>query len=707
MKFHPKFLAISALAALISVAACKSVSNQTVTTAPPNAIEASLLDDAGGDNWAAFGRTYGEQHFSPLSEINQGNIGRLGLAWSVDLPPGNPATGPIAVDGVLYTSTGYSVVRAFDAATGRQLWEYDPHAPEAAGVKLRQGWGSRVLARWNGKLYIGTQDGRLIAIDARTGKPLWQQMTLGDKDDVRFISGAPRVFDGKVIIGHGGADVGSIRGYVTAYDAETGKQLWRFYAVPGQPGVDTDETTQIAAKTWAGEWWKQGGGGTVWNAITYDKEFDTIYIGTGNGAPWNRKVRSAGQGDNLFLCSVVALDAKTGKYKWHYQTNPGESWDYNSSMDMELADLTIDGQARKVLMHAPKNGFLYVIDRKDGKLISAKPFVPVSWAKSIDLKTGRPIENPNIRYENGPVTISPGPNGAHSWTPMAYSPQTRLVYIPTIEMETTYDDRGISLKDWKRMPGGAIDFAVMPAPKGAGAKSTLVAIDPATQNEAWRIPTPAHFPAGVMATGGGLVFQGQTDAKFNAYDAKTGTLLWSFDAKAPIVSPPITYRAGGRQYVTVVVGVGVTASFLGQYFEEHGGIDYRTQARRILTFALDGKRTLPDRTPFKAVAAEDPEFRPNAAAAAAGMETYIRRCFICHGGDVISGGIAPDLRTSAVITDKDAFTSVVHEGMLVPNGMPRFEELSETERENLRQYLRTQADVLRKKDQKVVATPGG
>jgi quinohemoprotein ethanol dehydrogenase len=521
-------------------------------------------------------------------------------------------------------------------------------------------------------------------------------MTLGDKDDVRFISGAPRVFDGKVIIGHGGADVGAIRGYVTAYDAETGKQLWRFYAVPGQPGVDTDETTQIASKTWAGKWWTQGGGGTVWNAITYDKEFDTIYIGTGNGAPWNRKVRSAGQGDNLFLCSVVALDAKTGKYKWHYQTNPGESWDYNSSMDMQLADLTIDGKPRKALMHAPKNGFLYVIDRKDGKLISAEPFVPVTWAKGIDLKTGRPIENPNIRYENGPVTVSPGPNGAHSWTPMAYSPQTRLVYIPTIEMATTYDDRGIPLENWKRMPGAAIDFAVMPAMASGGARSSLVAIDPVTQKHVWQVPTPAHFPAGVMATGGGLVFQGQSDAKFNAYEAKTGKLLWSFDAKAPIVSPPISYKAGGRQYVTLIVGAGVTAGFLGTYFQENGGVEYRSQARRILTFALDGKQTLPARVPYKAVATEDPDFYSNDAAAEAGMATYIRRCFVCHGGDAISGGLAPDLRTSEAITDKDVFTSIVHEGMLVPNGMPRFEELSEMERENLRQYIRTRANELRK-----------
>src|SRR3546814_470309 len=411
---------------------------------------ARLLDGSDGADWPAFGRTYGEQHYSPLDEVNRDTVSRLGLAWSVDLPLGNSVTGPVAVDGVLYTATGYSVVRAFDAATGRQLWEYDPGAPEAAGRKLRQGWGSRGIAWWNGKVYTGTQDGRLIAIDAKTGKPLWSQMTVG-KGDVRFISGPPRVFDGKVIIGHGGADVGSIRGYVTAYDAETGKQLWRFWTVPGQPGVDDDETTRIAAESWSGEWWKYGGGGTVWNAITYDAELDTIYLGTGNGAPWNHKIRSAGKGDNLFLASVVALDAKTGKYKWHYQFNPAESWDYNASMDMELADLQIDGKARKVLMTAPKNGFFYVIDRTNGKVISAEPYVKVTWASKIDLKTGRPVERPGIRYEDAPATIMPTPIGAHSWLPMAYSPQARLVYIPAIELEARSEEHTSELQSLMRI----------------------------------------------------------------------------------------------------------------------------------------------------------------------------------------------------------------------------------------------------------------
>lgn len=293
----------------------------------------------------------------------------------MDLEPGNPVTGPLAVAGVLYFANSYSIVHAVDAVTGKLLWKYDPKAAEASGHKLRQGWGSRGIAWWNGRIYTGTQDGRLIAIDAKSGKPVWSTMTVG-KDDVRFISGQPRAFDGKIVIGHRGADVGSIRGYVTAYDAATGKQLWRFYTVPSNPADGFESAAlAMAAKTWAGEWWKYGGGGTVWNSITYDKESDTVYLGTGNGAPWNRKIRSAGKGDNLFLCSIVALDAKTGAYKWHYQVNPGESLDFNASMDMKLADTTIGSQPRKVLLTAPKNGFFYVLDQTNGKLISAEKYV--------------------------------------------------------------------------------------------------------------------------------------------------------------------------------------------------------------------------------------------------------------------------------------------------------------------------------------------
>jgi len=662
-----------------------------------------LNDDSDGRNWSGFGRTYGEQHFSPLTEISAANVKQLGLAWSMDLPVGNSVSAPLAIDGVLYFTRGYSVITAVDALTGEELWVHDPKAPEAAGEKLRQGWGSRGIAWWNGKIYAGTQDGRMIALDAKTGKQVWSSMTMGEKD-ARFISGPPRVFDGKVIIGHGGADVGAIRGYVTAFDAETGKQLWRFHTVPGNPADGFESPAMgMAAKTWAGEWWKHGGGGTVWNSITYDKDTDTVFLGTGNGSPWNRKIRSNGEGDNLFLCSIVALDAKTGAYKWHYQINPGESWDYNSSMDMELAELEIGGKPRRVLMTAPKNGFFYVLDRDTGKLISAEPYVTVDWASKIDLETGRPVERAGIRYESGRASFSPSPIGAHSWLPMAFSPLNRLIYIPAIDLSVSYSDEGVDLKNWKRTPGMTLDFGVVaeinPQPN-AISNSALVAWDPVTQKQAWRVQTPAHFPGGVMATAGNLVFQGQIDDQFRAYDGKTGKVLWTFDTKAPVVAPPITYQVKGEQYVTVLTGFGTSGAYLSNLVEDYR-IDYATQARRVLTFKLGGKAALPDKTEYVREAVDDPDFVADAAAEKRGVDGYVARCLVCHGGYAVGGGVAPDLRTSAAILSDESFAPIVHEGLLVSRGMPQFAELDRKARDDIRQFLRKRADDLRKESVKL------
>jgi quinohemoprotein ethanol dehydrogenase len=689
---------ITAIVAASVLVACQVV--ETADAPAPDTGQAQLVDSSDGADWPAFGRTYGEQHYSPLTAITDGTVQRLGLAWSMDLPLGNSATGPLAVGGIIYFASGYSLVHAVDAVTGKLLWKFDPKAPEASGQKLRQGWGSRGIAYWNGKIYTGTQDGRLIAIDAKTGTELWSAMTVG-KDDVRFISGPPRVFDGKVIIGHGGADVGSIRGYVTTYDAETGKQLWRFHIVPGNPADGFEnKAMEMAAKTWSGEWWKYGGGGTVWNAMTYDREFDTIYLGTGNGSPWNHKIRSEGKGDNLFLSSVVALDAKTGEYKWHYQINPGETWDYNASMDMAVAEIAIDGKPRKVLMTAPKNGFFYVIDRTNGKLISAEPFAKVTWASHIDLKTGRPVELPGVRYENAAATVRPGPVGAHSWLPMSYSAQSGLAYIPAIELVTTYDDAGIDADSWKRRDGAALDYAVNPAisiDPDMPQQSALVAWNPVTQKEAWRIPTPGHFNGGTMATAGNLVFQGQADSKFNAYDARTGKLLWSFLAGAPVIAPPITYMAGGKQYVTVLTGMGTSGAFFGPLLRQFG-IDYRHQRRRVLTFVLDGKHQIPPTPPFVPTPLDDPDFVVDTAAADRGALLYNTQCVVCHGGEAIAGGAAPDLRMSGVILSPETFDSVVRGGMLVPAGMPQFGEYSDANLADIRQYLRTKADGLRREE---------
>jgi quinohemoprotein ethanol dehydrogenase len=520
---------------------------------------------------------------------------------------------------------------------------------------------------------------------------LWSVLTT-EPGDHRYISGAPRVFNGKVIIGHGGAEYGATRGYVTAYDARTGKQIWRFYTVPGDPSKGfEDGAMAMAAKTWKGEWWKYGGGGTVWSGITYDPKFNHIYIGTGNGTPWNQKIRSPGGGDNLFLCSIVALDADTGKYVWHYQINPGETWDYNSVMDMQLVDLKIDGIDRSVVLHAPKNGFFYVIDRATGKLISAEKIAKVTWASHIDLKTGRPVEAPNARFEHGDFDL--WPKAAHNWYPMAYSPRTGLSYIPIQAMGSIYSDDGIDLKNWKPSDRGQFRSGVTnkPSPPDpANTGSWLLAWNPATQKEAWRLRNTGLAAAGVMATAGDLVFQGNVDGKFVAYDARDGKSLWSFDAKNGIIGAPISYALDGRQYITVLAGFGGTGALLGAATGQTGWA-YRTQRRRVLTFVIDGKATLPPGGPQPETPIATPGFKADAARTVAGGELFAN-CAFCHGYGAVAGGAAPDLRASPIPTDADAFASVVREGALVDAGMPKFDEFTSEQVESIRHYIRYKAE---------------
>ena len=656
---------------------------------------ARLSDGGSGVDWPAYGRTFGEQHYSPLSGINVKNVGHLRLAWFMDLGVGNPATIPVAVDGVLYFASGLSVVHAVDAATGRLLWIYDPKVAEVAGRKLRNGYGSRGIAYWNGKIYTGTLDGRLIAIDAKSGRMVWSTLTVG-KDDGRFITGAPRAFDGKIIIGSGGADTTSTRGYVTTFDAETGRELWRFFIVPGNPSDGFErEAQKMAAKTWSGTWWKYGGGGHAWNAFTYDADTDTVFVGTGNGAPWNHRIRSAGKGDNLFLCSIVALNAKTGAYKWHYQVNPGESWDYNATMDMQLADLTIDGMPRKVIMQAPKNGFLYVIDRTNGKLISAERIAKVTWATKIDVTTGRPVEDLNTRFPNGrDFELWPGPAGAHSWTPASFSPRSGLLYIPLMESGVIINDRGITAANWKRLPGFALDRA-MNVTGGVkdplDATGWLLAIDPSTRKVKWKLRNPGMWNGGVMATAGDVVFQGSAIGEFNAYSAESGDKVWSFATHAPIFSAPITYLAQGKQYVTVLVGSGTSGGVMPLPGKDAAG----SQVKRVLSFAIDGMAVLPPRRIVSFSASDDPDYKSNTPLARHGAEIFDERCMSCHGIEAVSGGSAPDLRASPVPPSASAFDSVVRGGALSAVGMPRFEELTDAEIAALRQFLRSRADDLR------------
>jgi quinohemoprotein ethanol dehydrogenase len=648
-----------------------------------------------GDDWPGYGRTLGQQHFSPLTAIDRGNVHRLGLTWSSDLGPENSATQPIAVGGILYFATGLSVVHAMDAATGRLLWKFDPAGAERAGLNLRFAWGTRGIAWASGKIYTGTADGRLVAIDAHSGKPVWSATTF-DKSFAGRINGAPRVCNGKVIIGYAGT-TGAERGFVTAYDAESGKKLWRFYTVPGNPALGFEsEAMEMAAKTWAGQWWKFGGGADVWNSISCDPEQQTVFIGTGSGYPWNRRARSEDKGDNLFVASIVALDVNGGAYKWHYQVSPGDTWDHDASMDIELADLVIDGKPRKVLLQAPKNGFFYVIDRITGKLISAEPYAKVTWASRIDIASGRPVEVPGARYPNGTTArIWPSSIGAHSWMPMAYSPQTQLAYIPQISAGESYSDKGIDLENWqppknRTVEGALIEESIEPL------TGALIAWSPLKQKALWSVPYPTYVNGGVLATAGSLVFQGTIDHRLRAYSATDGKLLWTFDAEAPLVAPPIAYQVKGRQQITVMTGLGmgiVAAAGMLDKVERYG-IDPRTQARRVLTFALDAHQTLPSARSAPAPLA-DPGYRADERRASAGATLYGQHCIYCHGASAIAAIHAPDLRRSAIPLEPAAFEKVVRGGALVVRGMPAFDELSDRELAELRQYIRSQAARLR------------
>ena len=667
----------------------------TAQAADTNVDDKYLESGGDGSNWPAYGRTSTEQRYSPLDTINAGNVKQLGIEWVTELPNERSLIAtPLAVDGVLYFTGSYSRTYAVEARSGKLLWQFDPQTIERAGDRLRIMWDiNRGPAYYKGKVIISTVDGRLVAIDAKTGKQLWETMTVDPRKSY-YVNGAPKVFRDKVIIGNGGTEHEAARGYVTAYDVNTGKQAWRFYIVPGNPSDGFEnKAMEMAAKTWTGEWWKHGGGGNVWNGMTYDAEFNQVLIGTGNGSPWNQKIRSPDGGDNLFLCSIVAVDADTGEYKWHYQTNPGETWDYNANMDIVLADVQYGGQTIKAMLQAPKNGFFYIINRANGELLSAEKFGKVTWAERIDLKTGRPVEIQGSRYEDGEEMVWPGPWGAHNWHAMSYNPNTGLVYIPAFDMPGLYIDKGMDIKHWQsprfRVDPG-VEFKGEDVPKDI-ASAQLLAWDPIKQQKAWSHKLPPMWNAGTMTTKGNLVFQGRADGEFVAYDARNGEQLWSVNVGSGISSAPISYSVDGKQYVSLLVGWGGGGTILGSLAAQHGW-KYKAHPRRLFTFALDGKVAMPPSPPpALAQPIDPPDFKIDPALAERGRELFARSCLYCHGAGMVAGGQAPDLRESAIATSRDAFKSVVLDGAKRANGMPPFQELKDEDIDGLMHFIRQRA----------------
>jgi quinohemoprotein ethanol dehydrogenase len=655
---------------------------------------AILASATSGDDWLSHGRTYDEQRYSPLDQINEATVGKLGLAWFADLDTarGQEAT-PLVIDGKIYITTAWSKVKAYDGATGKPLWDFDPKVPGETAVKACCDVVNRGLAAWGDKLFFGTLDGRLIALDRATGKQLWSEVTV-DQSQPYTITGAPRVINGMVIIGNGGAEMG-VRGYVTAYDANSGKQLWRFYTVPDKPGNNDEEYLKKAEATWKGEYWKIGGGGTVWDAMAYDPELDLLYIGVGNGSPWNQAHRSPGGGDNLYLSSIVAIKAKTGEYAWHYQETPGETWDFTATQHIILADLEIDGKARKVLMQAPKNGYFFVIDRTNGQFISANNYAPVNWAKGYDPKTGRPIENPEARYDKTgkPFFGMPGAGGAHSWHPMAYDAKQKLVFIPAQFASFPYFPE----KNWKPVKQGfnvGIDqsagaMPAIPEVREAALKATtgaLVAWDPVTQKERWRISYKGPWNGGVLATAGNIIFQGNATGGFAAYATKDGRKLWNFDAQTGVVAAPMTYRIGGDQYVAVLAGWGgIWALAPGIMSQKSGPV---RNISRLLVFKLDGAGKLPAMPPLNAMPLDPPPVTASADILKQGAYHYGNSCGTCHGDAAVGGGVIPDLRHSGTLASAKNWQTIVHDGALKDNGMVGWSNvMTAAQIESIRQYV--------------------
>jgi quinohemoprotein ethanol dehydrogenase len=662
LKHHVTVWAMLALFAFVSCSRPKTLDDATLRAA-----------DQETANWVMYGRTYDDHRFSPLNQINEQTVGKLGLAWSRELGTtrGLEAT-PLVKDGILYTTGNWSVVYAVDAKTGEIRWTYDPKVPRENAYFICCDVVNRGVALYQGKVYVGTLDGRLIALDEKSGMPVWTAATT-DNAKQYSITGAPRIAKGLVIIGNAGAENG-VRGYVSAYDAETGKMAWRTYTVPGDPSKGFEsKAMETAAKTWSGEYWKTGGGGPAWEGIVYDPALDLLYFGTGNATAWYRAIR--GGGESLYTASILAVHASNGELAWYFQTTPGENWDYDATQPLMQADLTIGSRARKVIMQANKNGFFYVLDRETGEFISGTQFVSgVSWATGLDPKTGRPIESSGVAGFK-PVIVSPSPDGAHNWNPMAFSPATGLVYLPAKvgtqflhvpDPKWKYDPERSNLA-LDGMYDGPLNAKLVSMPAATG---ELVAWDPVAQKAAWRVTNPTVEDGGVLATGGNLVFQGRGDGMLVAYRATDGKQLWNFEAGTGIMAPPVTYTVDGAQYLSLMVGWGGAPGL----FNAPGGGSVKHGYGRILTFTLNGTATL-KAPPYGHKDPPTPAITSNASPKTVheGGLLFNSNCGPCHGINAVAGPV-PDLRYASKEIHQD-FENIVLGGSRASAGMPSFKNI--------------------------------
>lgn len=683
---HTRMFTLSVLA-LAMLTACQPDAQDTAqSTTPATDAAPAQTTAAAGDaanvtderllnaenepgQWMMVGGTYEEQHYSPLDEINRDTVGRLGLAWYGDYDTNLSQQGtPLYIDGVIYVSTAWSKVYAYDAKTGEQLWQYDPKTPKEIAIKVCCGIVNRGIAAYEGKIYLGALDGNLIAIDASSGQEVWRKMTV-DPEKQYTVTSAPRVIKGQVIIGNSGSEFG-VRGYIGAYNADTGEDLWRFYTVPGNPELGFENPAmEMAAKTWSGNWWELGGGGTVWDAITYDEVNNLIIFGTGNGTPWDQRIRDPEGGDNLFLASILAVNADTGEYVWHYQATPGDTWDYDAMSPIMLVNMDWNGEERRVVMQPNKNGMMYVLDAATGELLKGDAFTEVNWNTGIDMETGRPIEVPEARYDRDNIfNLTPGVQGGHGWHANSWNPETNLLYIATqrawFVMRTAEGfvanptgtnlgiDMGASFVYYQDNPDARREFV-----------GYVQAWDPVAGREVWRSDELPGPTGGVLSTGGGLVFSGggNNNNVFRAYNTETGEKVWEFDTQTGVVAAPITFELDGKQYIALSVGVNQAGNY------------YAPNYSRMLVFTLDGNAQLPEPLTFTPPELNPPPLTASADVVARGQEVYNANCSICHGnGGLARGANFPNLLVSPMLHSQEGFDSIVLQGARAERGMPSF-----------------------------------
>ena len=672
---------------LVIATALMSLASHANSQPAAQTVNESSIMNPGGE-WLSHGRTYREQRFSPLDSVNRDNVDELDLVWSFkfDTARGMEAT-PIVHDGVIYVSTGWSHVHAIDARSGEELWHYDAKVPKAQLAKTCCGPVNRGVAIWQEdsdsplQVFFGALDGRLIALDAATGMENWSVQST-PTDGNYSVTGAPRIVKGMIIIGNGGAELG-VRGYVSAYDVTTGEMKWRFYTVPGDRNKPQENAAlEAALETWSGdEWYKLGGGGgTAWDSLVYDPELDLLYIGTGNGSPWNRELRSPGGGDNLYLSSIVALRPDTGEYVWHYQVTPADNWDYTATQQMVLAELEIDGEMRSVIMQAPKNGFFYVLDRKTGELLSAEKFGRVTWATHVDMETGRPVESKFANYqENGGSFIWPSPYGAHNWQPMSFSTKTGLMYIPVQSIPSYFSAVKEVMYRVNRWNTG-VDLNTNRDPKSwvAGRASAdaliygeLVAWDPVKKKRAWKVHHSKPSNGGILSTAGDLVFQGTWDGTFAAYDAYNGKKLWQYKSDSAVLAGPMTYELDGEQYVAVAQGSGGTVMItVGDELMKK-----KTNQNKLLVFKKGrfNQTVSLASNELATIKALGHKVNSDPAVIKQGESLYHNNCASCHGINALSNYVVPDLRYMSEQTHSD-FASIVIGGTRTHKGMIGFYE---------------------------------